>query len=52
MDSVPFAHEAHGDAFGDHGGAVALDRDIVLKIADAPRFRLGGADEGAGKQRE
>src|SRR5579864_6720828 len=51
-NSVPLADEGHVYPLADRGGTVAFDGDIVLKVRDAPRFRLCGADESAGEQRE
>ena len=45
MNAVPFAHEDQGDVLGDHGAAVRVDGDGVLKIGDCASFWRGEARE-------
>jgi hypothetical protein len=52
MNPVPFAYEGQRDALLDDGGAIRIDRDVVLKVGNPPRFCLCSAREDAEKQRE
>ena len=51
MNSVKIALEDQSDALGHEGGAILIDGDRVLKVADAPRFCLRHARE-ADEQRK
>jgi hypothetical protein len=39
VNPVPLAHKYQRDALGHYGAAIALNRDLVLKIGHAPGFR-------------
>jgi hypothetical protein len=52
MDPVPLADKDQSDALGYKRAAVFLNGNIVLKVGDAPGFRLCGSRENAEEQRE
>jgi len=52
MDAVPLAHENQHNALAHNGAAIFLNRDVVLKIRDAPRFFSRGSCERVQENRE
>jgi hypothetical protein len=45
MNAVPLADEDQRELFADKSGPIAVDRDGVFEIGDAPVAGLGGGSE-------